>query len=269
MCFLPALPILSLASLTLIAMTTSQAAYASERHFGYVIESAVLAPGEKELELWSTYRRGREAFYSRMDNRLELEIGITDQLMTAFYLNYSSKTQDDGAGGLVTEAGVEGMSAELKYKLSDPVADTFGSALYGEVGLGSEEGEVELKFIVDKRMDRLLIALNAVYEVEAKFAADETEYEHVVEADFGATYFIRPRLSLGMEVRTHHVMVKEEDTRGALYLGPVVSYQHESFWIALTTQWQVASLGGETLGQDLELNEHERFNGRLLIGTHF
>jgi hypothetical protein len=256
---------LSLASLTLIALGMGEIASASERHFGYVTESAVLAPDKKELELWSTYRRGRESFYSRMDNRLELEIGVTDQLMTAFYLNYSSKTQDDGAGGLVTEAGVEGMSAELKYKLSDSVADAFGSALYGEVGLGSEEGEVEFKFIID----RLLVAFNAVYEVEAKFATDETEYEHVVEADFGATYFIRPRFSLGLEARTHHVMVKNEDTRGALYVGPVLSYQHESFWIALTTQWQVASLGGETPGQDLELNEHERFNGRLLIGTHF
>ena len=266
---LPSLVVLSLASLTVIAMSTSQAAYASERHFGYVLESTVLAPGEKELELWSTYRRGREAFYSRMDNRLELELGVTDQLMTAFYLNYSSKTQDDGAGGLVTEAGVEGGSIELKYKLSDSVADAFGSALYGEVGLGSEEGSVELKLIVDKRIDRLLVAFNAVYEVEAKFAADETEYEHIVEADFGATYFFRPHFSLGLEARTHHVMVENVDTRGALYVGPVLSYQHESFWIALTTQWQVASLDGETSGQRLELNEHERFNGRLLIGTHF
>ena len=266
---LPKLPLLPFATLTLIAVSMGEVASASERHFGYVLESTVLAPGEKELELWSTYRRGRESFYSRMDNRLELELGVTDQLMTAFYLNYSSKTQDDGAGGLVTEAGVEGGSVELKYKLSDSVADAFGSALYGEVGLGSEEGELEFKFIIDKRMDRLLVAFNAVYEVEAKFATDETEYEHVVEADFGATYFIRPRFSLGMEVRTHHVMVEDEDTRGALYLGPVISYQHESFWIALTTQWQVASLGGETPGQDLELNEHERFNGRLLIGTHF
>jgi hypothetical protein len=266
---LPILPLLSFASLTLMTVGTSEVAYASERHFGYVTESAVLSPGQKELELWSTYRRGREAFYSRMDNRLELEIGVTDQLMTAFYLNYSSKTQDDGAGGLVTEAGVEGGSVELKYKLSDSVADAFGSALYGEVGLGSEEGEVEFKFIVDKRMDRLLVAFNAAYEVEAKFATDETEYEHIVEADFGATYFFRPRFSLGLEARTHHVMVENVDTRGALYVGPVLSYQHESFWIALTTQWQVASLGGETPGQSFELNEHERFNGRLLIGTHF
>ncbi len=263
------LPLIPFATLTLITVSMGDVASASERHFGYVTESAVLAPDKKELELWSTYRRGRESFYSRMDNRLELEIGVTDQLMTAFYLNYSSKTQDDGAGGLVTEAGVEGMSAELKYKLSDSVADAFGSALYGEVGLGSEEGDVELKFIVDKRIDRLLVAFNAVYEVEAKFAADKTEYEHIVEADFGATYFFRPRFSLGLEARTHHVMIENVDTRGALSVGPVLSYQHESFWIALTTQWQVASLGGETPGQRLELNEHERFNGRLLIGTHF
>ena len=261
---------LSIVSITLAALASGLGTvHASERHFTYTNESAVLPPGEKELELWTTYRRGREQFYSRMDNRLELEIGVTDRLMTAFYLNYSSVTQDDGAGGLETEAKVQGASVELKYKLSDSVADAVGSALYGEVGLGSEEGEIELKFIVDKRIGRLLFAANAVYEMELEFEADETEVEHIIEGDVGAAYFVQPRLSLGVEARAHQVMTEYDGDQGALFVGPGLADQAEGCWIALTTLWQVASLSGQNDGTSLELDDHERFNVRLLVGTHF
>jgi hypothetical protein len=254
---------------SLLIALASGGLVASERNFTYTHESAVLAPGEKELELWSTYRRGREDFYSRMDNRLELEVGVADRLMSAFYLNYSSITQSDGAGGQVTEAEFTGASVELKYKLSDPVADAIGSALYGEVSLGSEEGEIELKFIADKRIDRLLFAANVVYEAEFEFEAEDTETEHILEGDIGATYFIQPRFSLGLETRAHQVMTEHDGNQGALFVGPVAAFHGEHLWFALTALWQVAALSGENADHGLELDDHERVNVRLLVGTHF
>jgi hypothetical protein len=35
-------------------------ARANDRHFSYTYEAAVLAPGDKELEVWTTYRNGRD-----------------------------------------------------------------------------------------------------------------------------------------------------------------------------------------------------------------
>jgi hypothetical protein len=41
--------------------------------------------GAREIEIWTTARLGREAFFARFDQRLELAVGLTDRLMTAVY----------------------------------------------------------------------------------------------------------------------------------------------------------------------------------------
>ena len=62
----------------LILTTSAVAASASERHFAYTYESAVLRPGAREIEPWSTFRLGRSDFYSRLDTRLEAELGLSE-----------------------------------------------------------------------------------------------------------------------------------------------------------------------------------------------
>src|SRR5262245_32721798 len=69
----------------LAALTAT--ASANDRHFTYTYETAVLAPGAREVEIWSTPRIGRTDYYTAFDERLELELGLTDRLLTAFYLN--------------------------------------------------------------------------------------------------------------------------------------------------------------------------------------
>lgn len=266
---------LSLASLAL-PFALSGTANASERHFTYSNESAVLAPGAREIEVWSTWRRGREQFYSRFDERLELEIGVTDRLMTAIYLNFTSISKDsgvdadaDGHNDIATEAEVKGVSWELKYKLSDAVADPLGLALYGEAGLGSGESEFEAKLIADKRIGSLLVAANLVYEAEIEFEGYENEVEHNLEFTAGATYFFASRFALGLEARSHTIIEEGEVEHSALFVGPVAFYGAEHCWVALTTLFQVKATSGATTGYDVDLADHERFNARLLFGTDF
>ena len=83
---------------------------ANDRHFGYTYETATMSKGARELEVWSTARMGRDDFYSRLDHRLEFETGLTDNLQTAFYLKWRQITSEDGAGGLVTAYGWQGIS---------------------------------------------------------------------------------------------------------------------------------------------------------------
>jgi hypothetical protein len=251
-------------------------AAASERHFTSTQESAVLAPGARELEVWSTWRRGREQFYSRFDERLELEIGVTDRLMTAFYLNFSSVSKDsgvdadgDGHNDIATEAAVEGVSWELKYKFSDAVADPLGFAVYGEVGLGSDEAEFELKLIADKRIDAVLVAANLVYEPEVEFEGHENEVEHNLEVTAGASWFLAPRFAVGLEARSHTIIEEGEVEHSALFAGPVAFYGADHFWVALTTLFQVKATTGATPGYTVDMADHERFNARLLFGTDF
>jgi hypothetical protein len=243
-------------------------AAASERHFTYTYESGVLRPGERELEPWSTFRLGKSEFFSRLDTRIEAELGLTDRLQTALYLNLSAKTMETPLGRVSSTEPVS-LSSEWKLKLADPVADRAGVALYGELSAGPSEAEIEAKLILDKRAGRLLGALNLVAEHEWGFEGPETEHETVFEVDGGVAWFLSPRLTAGIEIRSHTVFPPAEGkTRSALFLGPTLSVVKGSFWIAASVLPQVRALAGASEGH-LDLEEHERVEVRVLFGLEF
>src|SRR5262245_17874991 len=134
------------ALLVAASLGTTSLASATERHFTYTYESGVLLPGHVELEPWTTFRVGREDYYSAIDNRLELELGLTERLQTSLYWNTSAVAADvaDETGETVREHEFEltGISSEWKLKLTDPVADALGSALYLEGTYGNTEAEL-------------------------------------------------------------------------------------------------------------------------------
>ena len=65
---------------------------AQDRLFTYTYQSGVLNSGQREIEVWNTFRTGRTDYFARLDNRTEFEIGLGKNLQTAFYLNLTSKT---------------------------------------------------------------------------------------------------------------------------------------------------------------------------------
>jgi len=48
-----------------------------------------IAAGVRDIEVWNTFRTGRNYFYNRLDQRAEFEFGITDKLQSSVYLNMS------------------------------------------------------------------------------------------------------------------------------------------------------------------------------------
>jgi hypothetical protein len=252
----------------LVAALAASPAGASERHFTYTYESGVLRPGAREIEPWSTFRLGRSDFYSRFDSRIEVELGLTDRLQTALYLNVKAVTADTAAGRS-SSTELEGVSSEWKLKLSDPVADRAGTALYGELSAGPSEVELEGKLILDKRAGRLLGALNLVAEHEWKLDEPQTQRETAFEVDAAACWFLTPGLTAGLEIRSHTVLPPgDEPTRSALFLGPTVSYARQGWWVAASVLPQVRALAGATDGH-LDLGEHERVEVRVLFGLEF
>jgi len=252
----------------LVLAASASAAAASERHFTYTYESAVLRPGAREIEPWNTFRLGKSDFYSRLDTRLEAEFGLTDRLQTALYLNLKAEIADTPTGrSRSTE--LEGISSEWKLKLSDPVADRAGLALYGELSAGPSEIEVEGKLILDKRAGRFLGALNLVAEHEWSFEDPATEREKTFEVDAAGGWFLTSRLTAGLELRSHTVVPPEgERIRSALFLGPTVSYAKGGWWVAASVLPQVRALAGASHGH-LDLVEHERVEVRVLVGLEF
>jgi hypothetical protein len=250
------------------ASTFASAAAASERRFTYTYESGVMRPGAWEIEPWSTFRLGKSDFYSRFDSRIEAELGLTDRLQTALYLNMKAVSADTPLGR-VSETELQGISSEWKLKLADPVADRAGVALYGELSAGPAEVELEAKLILDKRVGRFLGALNVVAEREWEFEQEGTEKETIFEVDAAACWFLTPRLTAGLELRSHTVFLPDEEpTRSALFLGPTVAYARERWWVAASVLPQVTALAGASDG-GLDLEEHERVEVRVLFGLEF
>jgi hypothetical protein len=179
--------------------------YAQDRIFTYTYESRVLGKSQKEIEIWNTLRAGRDDFYARYDHRTEFELGLGRNFQTAFYLNLTSKTKtvlEDSTKHLDTENELS-FSNEWKYKILDPVADPIGLAVYAEVGIGSNEYELEGKLILDKKIKNFTIAGNGVYELELKPGYEDNEIdweqEHKAEAYLALAYSFSPKFHLTME----------------------------------------------------------------------
>src|SRR4051812_19526924 len=120
----------------------SAATFAQDRQFVYTYQSLTLPKGTKDIEVWNTYRTGRQYLYNRLDQRIEFEVGVTDKLQTALYFNAEHKMYqshldtlggiaDTSFYGLFNESAFS-FSSEWKLRLSDPVANRIGSALYAE-----------------------------------------------------------------------------------------------------------------------------------------
>src|SRR6185369_5798181 len=191
----------------LVLMSAGQSSFSQDRVFSLTYQSDVLPAGVKEMEYSTTVRSGRKEFYNAIDQRLELELGLGKKVQTAFYLNLNSEKIGVGDSLIIgkTEAG---FSNEWKFKLTDPVANNVGSALYAEVGFNGDEIELEGKIILDKRFGNNLVAFNGVYEYEIEFEAEGDEIEAEVETpwelDFAYMHFIGSHCGLGLEVRNHN-----------------------------------------------------------------
>jgi len=138
----------------------------------------VRSKGARGLEFWATNRISRDTRDSRFDNRLEVEYGLTDQLMAAGSMNTRSVSAEDPASGAGAKSvSFAGVSAGFKYKLADPMADAVGLALHGEVTYAPGEVALESKLILDKRVRQVVHGDNVV--AEAKFSGVGTEVEQL------------------------------------------------------------------------------------------
>lgn len=244
---------------------TATAAYGNERKFSYTYQSGVLGKGNKELEIWSTAGIGKDIpYFARLDHRIEFEWGITNRLQTAFYLNFRNISQDNGTG-MTSEFDFQGISSEWKYQFTKPSKDPIGFALYGEIGLNTDEAELEAKLIFDKRLRKNTFAFNFVFENEWELSSGEGKSEIALEVDFAWCYDISGSFSAGFEIRNHNEIIEEEWEHSALFAGPVLSFSQPSWWATLTVLPQIAALKGKTGNSNLILDEHEKLETRLLF----
>ncbi len=256
-----------------MTLLSSNAALSNERRFTYVYETSVLPPGAREIEIWNTDRRGRSYFYRRLDQRIEYEFGVTNNVMSAFILNYTSKAYDSNGGahnGTKTSSYSMSISNEWKYKLFDRVADPIGLGLYVEGTIAPDEAEIEGKILLDKEIGHFLFATNLVGEQEWENDVDNgktmTESEFKTEINLGIAYFLSHNFSLGVEAVQQNVAVGGVIEHSSFFAGPVISYSSQTWWVTLTSLPQIKSFkGGTTLNKQLDLDEFEKIQTRLLF----
>jgi len=278
------------------AAETTEGSKAAEPDFGYVYTTDIEEPGETELSLWATDRRGKGGgHYDAQDYRLEVERGITDRFQASAYVDFASHHVRglDGEFDRVNRSfAFQGLSGEFKYQLLNPRKDGFGLAFHAEpawsriskvTGHVNREFELELKAIAQKNFldDRLVWATNLTFEPEWEreheeiapgITDTETEKELALEVTTGLAYRVGPNWWLGLEGRYHSVY--PDWTHGlhrenyAVYAGPTVHYAAGEW--SVTATW-LPQLFGEPsrAGSSLEFDDHEKREFRLKISREF
>jgi len=248
-----------------LSLIFSALSFANERHYSYVYESTVMGKGAKELEIWTTPKLGKDmGYYARMENRIEFEVGLSNRLLTAFYLNTRQTTADNNTGVNTTEFEFEGISSEWKYQISKPTG-ALGFALYAELGLNTDEVELETKLIFDKKFGKTFMALNFTFEPEWELTPGKSEQETKLETSFGLSHEFTPHFSAGIEARQHNVFAEGELEHSALFAGPVVSVSQPSWWATLTVMPQITAFKNKTPGKNLDLSEYTKLEARLIF----
>lgn len=262
--------------------------YAQDRVFTSTYQTNVMEKGGFDLEYITVFRTGKVGAYSpfsfgrRLDSRLELEFGLGKNIQTAFYLNTSNfkyALLNNNAMEMPTQTSIEtSFSNEWKIKLSDPVANRMGSAIYMEATVGSDEYSLEGKLILDKRINNEFIAFNLVgeyeLETEAEYDGGKAErkinIETPIELNFAYMHFFNPRFGFGLESKNHNKITDNGWEYSVLFAGPVVFYSQESFFLVLNVLPQISNLYKTSYAPGSRvLDDHEGFEFHLLIGHSF
>jgi hypothetical protein len=252
-------------------------AFAQDRYFGQTYTSNVLPKGGIDLEFWHTSRLGHEGeFYNAQDQRAEFEMGLGKNLQTSFYFNRYQERVSSGASGTETENEI-GFSNEWKCKMSDPVANKIGSALYAELGLkGGDELEIETKIILDKwlgKKKKSVIAFNGTVEFEKEFSWNNNKVESngwatPVSINLAYQYLIKPTFGLGLEVVNRNDIEKDQGWMNSIfYAGPTLNFRGGKWFVIVNYMPQLGNIH-KTIYSPLKmvLDTHERHEARIVFG---
>jgi hypothetical protein len=251
-----ALSILVRAGLAVFLTLPTMGAFAGVRHFTYLYEAPTSPAGSVEMENWMTWARVNNP--ERSDDlalRHEIEIGITDRFQASVYLvDWSYHSDPVSSGFKYSDTGIE-----LIYNLTNPIVDPVGLSLYQEYKGGDRLFEWESKLIAQKNYGRWIFAYNATLEAvwEGK---DLEEREGEFSQALGASYEIRPELSVGLEFLHEFVFPDWRDAENSrnVFVGPNVSYRRNQWFVTVTA-----------LAQATDAPDEADFRLRTIFGIGF
>lgn len=278
---------------------------AGEGIFGYVYSLDTQPRGKFEFEQRIDVTHGQATgSYNLGQYRSELEYGLTDDIQIAGYLNaYSIQAKNNytnpemcenkipcTAGfGVPTSAHdkggynkfeVDGASMELVWRILNPVTSPVGVGLYVEPTLGRFEDSLEWRLLLQSNYldDRLIFALNFLYEPEKEKYDSEVIRNSMGDILYGVSYRFAPNWSGGIEGRfhtDHDGYYFDKHTQTANFIGPTLHYADKNWWATATWRYQIDGkcyndgTADCQPGYDLVSDNHGRNQFMLKFGIPF
>ena len=286
-------------------------ALAGESLFSRAYTTETVPAGHYELEQAVRNRTGR-AFgeYSATDFKTEFEYGLLDNFQVALYLNtgylHALNAPDDnepsiadGKAPYFSRDGLalQSVSVELIYRLSSPVTDPLGVALYFEPEWnvtdphnGAHEYDslsTEFRLLLQKNFlgDQLVVVYNLVIETDyfryGRFNSVGAPTPWQGELDWnneiGASLRLASNWYGGVEFRNHNEVGNFYSHDHTIFWGgPAFHYASTSWWATLGVLKQlwggpdgIDSATGSYNGDNYYLHSHEMWESTLKVALTF
>jgi hypothetical protein len=267
--------VLAVGAATLLSLPTAQA---GQRHFAYTYETTTATQGTWEIENWASFERSplHDSDLNSFQFRHEIEYGVTSRFQLAVYIanwdfaprggeEEEEEEADKGGGGEAAEVADAGEAKEEKaekphrsgrygssgveliYNISNPNTDWIGSAVYLEANYGDRFAELEGKILLQKNFGPVIVAYNAICELEWEGAhLDQEEIE--LGQSIGVSYQVTPNVAVGGEL-LHQIDMPEWKSSNAerahIFLGPNLTVHGKNFFVTASALWRTSDTTGE------------------------
>lgn len=242
-------------------------AQAGEGTFGWLYTLDLQPKGKLEFEQKVDATHGQSSgSYNWVQYRSELEYGLTNDLQVAAYLNaytiganknyvnpdacdaalpctagFGVPAKVSGSTRAFNDRGVDGVSVEAIWRITNPVTSPIGIGLYIEPTYGKLENELETRLILQSNFldDRVTVAANLLSEIEHEKYSDGIIHNSMADLLYGVNYRFVSNWTAGLEGRLHTDFdgtFYQSHSQTAHFLGPVLHYAAKDFWV--TAVWR-------------------------------
>lgn len=243
------------------------AAHSGEGAFGWLYTLDLQPKGKYEFEqrVDATHRQSSGS-YNWVQYRSEIEYGLTNDFQIAGYLNaysiganknyvnpeacdsaipctagFGVPATTSGSTRAFHQNGIDGVSLEGVWRITNPVTSPVGIGLYVEPTYGKLENELETRLIVQSNFldDRVIVAANLLSNLEHEKYSDGVIRNSMADLLYGVSYRFAEKWSAGLEGRLHtdfDGMFYQSHSQTAHFIGPVLHYAAKDYW--LTAAWR-------------------------------
>jgi hypothetical protein len=271
----------------LLPLSAHAEAIDTEHLFGFTVGSDVGEAGEREFQNQLTGRFAKSnGTYRGVSEAAELEFVPIENFRVEFAAVAASYDIGGVAGfDAVKQAGVQGVSVDLRYRFLDRAAAPFGLILDAETHAGRMDEtsgqhvrnygtDFALGFDRELIPDKLVAAVNLLYQPEwTNFpATNKTEQDVTLGVAWAMMAQVRPGFLIGGDaryLRKYEGLGLDTFAGHALFVGPTI-FIKLSERSRLTAAWsfQVAGRSAAIPGS-LDLVDFERHQARLIYGINF